>query len=281
MGLEHWAKLASNSRRLMRSGIGNDLLLRSAGAGRPGHDRGHKDQCRPRQRLDLPQAAYLQQAGRAHHGDRQRRQSCDQPVGAVDPDRRARGPPHRRDRNASECADHVPGGTAHWPGDPQRSRHRRRRAAVRGHQFRRLVPVRRPDQGLADAAVHGLPGRQFHRMHHRYALLADRRAQIRQAGARPRHALRRRIVRSAQDQPDLDGFDDALQSRRRPADRCAGGARRRSATPISTIASRRASRISTICARAGRRRCARRTRIFHDHPTRQKHNREHGKARKQ
>ena len=91
--------------------------------------------------------------------------------------------------------------------------------------LRRLVPVRRPDQGLADAAVHGLHRRQFHRMHHRHALPADRRAQIRQAGARPRHALRRRTVRGAEDQPDLDGFDDALQSRRRPADRRAGGAR--------------------------------------------------------
>src|SRR5829696_1889314 len=39
------------------------------------------------------------------------------------------------------------------------------------------------------------------------------------------------------------------------------------ARPISTTASRRASLISTTCARAGRRRCVRRTRIFRDHPT--------------
>src|SRR5438046_3950234 len=39
------------------------------------------------------------------------------------------------------------------------------------------------------------------------------------------------------------------------------------ARPISTTASRRASPISTICARAGRRHCARHTRIFRDHPT--------------
>src|SRR5258708_28242223 len=39
------------------------------------------------------------------------------------------------------------------------------------------------------------------------------------------------------------------------------------ARPISTTASRPGSPISTICARAGRRRCARRTRIFQDHPT--------------
>src|SRR3981189_2331524 len=40
--------------------------------------------------------------------------------------------------------------------------------------------------------------------------------------------------------------------------------------PISITASRRANLISTTCARAGRRRCARRTRIFQDHPTRPK-----------
>ena len=43
-------------------------------------------------------------------------------------------------------------------------------------------------KGEPHAAVHGLSGRQFHRMHHRHALLADRRAQIRQAGARPRRS---------------------------------------------------------------------------------------------
>ena len=91
LGLDAPLKLAISWPSIIRDrrGRGNDLLLRSAGAGRPGHDRRHQDQCRPRQRLDLPQAAYLQQARRAHHGDRQRRQSRDQPVGAVDPDRRA------------------------------------------------------------------------------------------------------------------------------------------------------------------------------------------------
>ena len=38
------------------------------------------------------------------------------------------------------------------------------------------------------------------------------------------------LVRGAQDQPDLDGFHHALQSRRRPADRRAGGALATSAT---------------------------------------------------
>src|SRR5437879_10359275 len=42
------------------------------------------------------------------------------------------------------------------------------------------------------------------------------------------------------------------------------------AKPISTTGSKPASPISTTCARAGRRPCARRTRIFQDHPTRPK-----------
>src|SRR5437764_12215740 len=42
------------------------------------------------------------------------------------------------------------------------------------------------------------------------------------------------------------------------------------ARPISITGSRPASPISTICVRAGRRRCARRIRIFQDHPTRPK-----------
>src|SRR3954468_23667125 len=40
--------------------------------------------------------------------------------------------------------------------------------------------------------------------------------------------------------------------------------------PISITASRPANPISTICARAGRRRCARRIRTSRDHPTRPK-----------
>src|SRR3954447_23024749 len=42
------------------------------------------------------------------------------------------------------------------------------------------------------------------------------------------------------------------------------------ARPISITASRPANPISTICARAGRRRCARRIRTSRDHPTRPK-----------
>ena len=196
LGLELGPKLATNFARAIdsREGSENDLLLRNPGAGRAGHDRRHQDQCRPRQHLDLPQAARLLQAGRTHHGGRDRRQSRRQPVGAVDPDRGHRGPHHRRTRDADERADHVPGRPAHRPRHPPGASDRRSRAEIRGRQLRRVVPVRRPDQGLADAAVHGLHRRQFHRMHHRHALLADRRAQIRQAGARPRHALRRRTL---------------------------------------------------------------------------------------
>src|SRR6478735_2523409 len=57
----NWLQLSG--RRLdKRLGTGNDLLLRSTGAGRPGHDRRHQDQCRARQRLDLPKAPYFLQA---------------------------------------------------------------------------------------------------------------------------------------------------------------------------------------------------------------------------
>ena len=48
----------------------------------------------------------------------------------------------------------------------------------------------------------------------------------------------------------------------------------RSVTPISTTALRRASRIFTICVRAGRQRCAPHIRIFQDHPTNHRRNQE-------
>src|ERR1700754_1605695 len=54
-----------------------------------------------------------------------------QPVGTLDPDRGTGRPAFRRDRNALERADHVPGGAAHRPGDPGGARHRRDPAAVR------------------------------------------------------------------------------------------------------------------------------------------------------
>ena len=76
LGLDAPLKLATSlpPNNRARSGTGNDLLLRNSGTGRSRHDRGHPHQCRPRQRLDLPQAAHLLQARRPHHGDRQRRQ---------------------------------------------------------------------------------------------------------------------------------------------------------------------------------------------------------------
>ena len=61
-------------------------------------------------------------------------------------------------------------------------------------------------KGERAAAVHDLFRRQLHRVHDRHALSADRRAQIRQAGPRPRHHLRHRPLRRAQDRPDLDGL---------------------------------------------------------------------------
>src|SRR3979409_855001 len=52
------------------------------------------------------------------------------------------------------------------------------------------------------------------------------------------------------------------------------------ARPISITASRRANPISTICVRAGRRRCARRIRTSRDHPTRPKQKPRNRRARK-
>ena len=76
-----------------------------------------------------------------------------------------------------------------------------RRCEAADVQVRRVAPVRRPDQGRAAAALHDLLRRQLHRMHHRHALPADRRTQVRQADARPRHHLQHRPLRRAQARP--------------------------------------------------------------------------------
>ena len=75
----------------------HDLLLRNPGARRPRHDRRYPHQCGPRQHLDLPQAARLHAARRAHHGDRHRRQPVDQPVGREHAARGHGEPGDRRD----------------------------------------------------------------------------------------------------------------------------------------------------------------------------------------
>ena len=73
----------------------HDLLLRNSRPRRPRDVRRHPHQCGRRQHLDLPQAARLHAAGRAHHGDRLGRQSVDQPVGRQ---HAARGLGESRDR---------------------------------------------------------------------------------------------------------------------------------------------------------------------------------------
>ncbi len=73
--------------------------------------------------------------------------------------------------------------------------------------------------------------------------------------------------RRAEAWPDLDGFDDALESRRRDcrsiSSRCGGTP----GSPNWCTASRRASPISTICVSAGRRRSGPRTSQFLHRPT--------------
>ena len=168
--------------------ISYDLLLRHPGSRRPRHDRRYPHQCGARQYFSVSQAAGLFQPGRAHHGDRRLRQPVAHPIGRLNRDRGLGEPGDRRARDPDERAHHVQGGATHRARDPHAARHRGRGAgSVRG-QVRPRVPVRRPDQGREAAAVHDLRRRQFHRVHGRYALPADRRAQIWQAGARPRHS---------------------------------------------------------------------------------------------
>ena len=175
-------------------GLLHDLLLRNSGSRRPRHDRRHADQCGARQYIDLPQAARLQATGRADHGNRLFRQSVPQPVCGLDHDRGRRKQGIRRARNADERAHHVSGRAAHRSRGTPHPRHRSQCTRCGRREIRRFVPVRWTDQGRTHAPVHDLHRRQLHRMHHRHALLADRRAQIRQARARPRHALRRRAL---------------------------------------------------------------------------------------
>ena len=67
-------------------------------------------------------------------------------------------------------------------------------------------------------------------------------------------------LRRAEDRPDLDGFDHALEPRRRAADRHRGHPPRQLRSSRGRAPHRgRASPISTTCASAGRRRCGPRT----------------------
>ena len=195
------------------------------------------------------------QPGAAHHGRGLGRQSVDQPVGGQHPARGMGKPRHRRARNADERAHHVSGRPARRSHHPPALRRRRKGARSLRREVRRLVPARRPDQGRAPSPVHALRRRQLHRVHAGHALSADRRAQIRQAGARPRDHLRHRSLRRAQGRAGLGRFDHALESQRRPAARPARSRAATPAMPSSTTGSSPASPTSTTCASAGRRRC--------------------------
>ena len=115
---------------------------------------------------------------------------------------------------------------ARRPRHPHLARDRRQGARSVRCDVRRFLSVRRTDCRRTHAAVHDLFRRQFHRMHHRHAVPADRRAQIRQAGPRPRRRLRHGSLRCAQGRPDLHRLDHAVEPQRRHADRPPGRAAR-------------------------------------------------------
>jgi putative proteasome-type protease len=81
----------------------------------------------------------------------------------------------------AEGPDPLSRRAAHRARHPACARHRRQGAGGREAPLRRVVPLRRPDQGRAHAALHDLCRGQLHRMRAGRAVPADRRAQIRQA----------------------------------------------------------------------------------------------------
>ena len=125
-------------------------------------------------------------------------------------------------------AEHVQGGAAGRPRHPQGLRHRRQEPgrAQQSTSTCRLLFGGQIKGGKMRLFMIYSAG-NFIEAHRRYALSADRRAQIRQADPRPRRELQHRPPRRPEARPDLDGFDHALEPRRRHADRHAGGAARR------------------------------------------------------
>jgi len=95
----------------------------------------------------------------------------------------------RNRRQGSETlfnAPQFPGG-AGMAGDPAGHKLEGDALEAPTSKFECLVPVRRSDQRRQDAPVHDLRRRQFPSMLVDSPYLADRGAQIRQAGARSRH----------------------------------------------------------------------------------------------
>ena len=137
-------------------------------------------------------------------------------------------------------ADHVPGGAAHRPRRPQRVHALEDDSALRAEDVNFDVnsPVRRPDQGRADAPVHGLHRRQLIECttdtpdsqigEHKYGKSVLDRAISYDVD----------LYDALKVAPRLDGFDDALESHvGMPIDILL--VRPTCWTPTSTIASRK------------------------------------------
>ncbi len=241
-----------------RGAVCDDLLRRDPGRRGSRHDRRYPHQCGARRHLDLPQAAHVHQARRAvlalaSAGNLSVTQSV-----ALAPDRGRRGSGYRQAGDDLRRADDVPRGPADRPRDPESPGDRARRVRGGAAALRGVVPVRRPDRRRADAALHDLLGRQLP------SPAARTRRSCRSASTN-RQADLDRAVTFKTDIYDalkvgLVSMDSTMRSNLGvglPIDLTV--IRATPATPRSCTGSRPASRISTNCASAGRRRSGRRT----------------------
>ncbi len=196
------------------------------------------------------------------------RQPVAHPVGHQQRQRRRRESRDRRARDADERADHVSGGAAHRPRHPHRCTASKARCwkssdvkfdlsflfggQIKGERMRLFMIY---SAGNFIECTVDTPYLQIGE--HKYGKPVLDRAITYDIDLYD--ALKIGL--------DLGRFHHALQSQRRHAARYPGGAARRLRRPNSTIASSRASPISTICASAGRRRCAPPTTTFRARPT--------------
>ncbi len=241
-----WPSTASRlgARQGKRRELSHDLLRRHPRAGGPGDDRRHPHQCRARQHR-RPSASCISSTGRASasSADRHRRQPLDHanrccrllPEGVPESGDR------RDSRRCTPCQLDVQGGPARRPRPCARSiASTARRWKHAGVTFDVAMLLGGRDQAAADAPLHGLCRRQFHRERpstrpilqigeHKYGKpILDRAV-----------TYETELYDALEARADLDGFDHALQSRRRPADRsCVVTAARRLMKPSSTTGSK-------------------------------------------
>jgi len=204
-----------------------------------------------------------------------------QPVGALDPDRGLEDPPTGEIETLMNAPTMVPGGAAHRPGDPQRARHRRRRAEDRKNvSFDVSFLFGGQIKGSRMRLFMVYTAGNFIECHHGHAVFADRRAQIRKPVLDPPCTTTSKLYEALK--TSLISMDSTMRSNLGvglPIDVLVvrhGCLRGRSQSPHRggrTLFPRSAFR-------AGRRRCARRIRTSRDHPTRPKQKPRNRRARK-